>query len=86
VASWTPADARRAVARARWNESFQGDDSSLQLAGRIRALREELANLDTAQLPEPVRCELVQLLELGRDLSMPWAVGIRCSTWNAWNT
>jgi len=51
AANWTPGDARQAVARVRWNESFQDEQSSEQVAERIRALREELARLEAASLP-----------------------------------
>jgi ParB family chromosome partitioning protein len=68
-ANWTPADARRAVAQAKWNESFQQHEPSARLASRIRALREELAGLEPDTLSKLARRELLQLLEVGRTIT-----------------
>ena len=67
--NWTPADARRAVAESRCNESLQLGEPLPRLASRIRALREELAGLDAATLPARAKRELVHFGELVRLLT-----------------
>lgn len=47
----------------------RNEQPSPRLASRIRALREELANLDSAALTARARRELVHLVELGRSLT-----------------
>ena len=71
AANWTPADARRAVKQAKWNESFQRADPPPRLASHIRALCDELAGLEPGTLPKRARRELLRLLELGRALTTP---------------
>lgn len=61
AAKWTPADARRAVAETKWNESFQRAPTP-RLASRIRALVDELAGIDAAALSPRTRRELVRLI------------------------
>ena len=69
AANCTPADARRAVKQAKWNDSFQSTKPSLRLASRIRPLREELAGVEPGALPERARRELLRLLEVGGALA-----------------
>jgi len=70
AANWTPADARRAVATAKWNDSFHANEPSPRLASHIRALREELAGLEPGELLVLARRELLRLHEVvGQALS-----------------
>jgi hypothetical protein len=48
AANWAPADARPAVATSTLYDSLQLGEPRQRLATRIRALREELAGLDSA--------------------------------------
>ncbi len=66
AANWTPADARRAVADARCNDSLQRNEPTRPLASQIRALREELATLAPGALSTPARRELLRLIKVGR--------------------
>ena len=68
ASNWTPADARRAVATARCNDSLQHEPVP-RLASRIRALRKELAGLQPDTLSKLARRELLQLLEVGRTIT-----------------
>lgn len=49
AANWTPADTRRAVANTKWNESFQHSESAQRLAGRIRALCDDVGRQNLAR-------------------------------------
>lgn len=65
---WTPARARHEVAACSCNESLQHVPSP-RLASRIRALTNELANVDPDAMTVLVRRELTRLLKVGRALS-----------------
>jgi ParB family chromosome partitioning protein len=78
AADWTPAEARRAVAAARCNGPLQRDQSAQQLAERVRALREELADLEAARLPA-IRAPHVPVAS-----GDPLAVALRDEIIDAW--
>jgi ParB family chromosome partitioning protein len=63
-ARWTPADARRAVKEAKWNDSFQSGVPPTRIASRIRALTAELTHVDLADLSPRARRDLRRLLEV----------------------
>ncbi len=66
---WTPAEARRAVKQAKWNESFQQAATPPRLASRIRALTDELEGVEAASLSARVRRELARLLQIGQAIT-----------------
>jgi ParB-like chromosome segregation protein Spo0J len=70
AANWAPADARRAVAQEKWNESFQQGIPSPRLPSHIRALREELESLDPNTLSALARRELSMLLRVGQTITL----------------
>jgi ParB family chromosome partitioning protein len=69
AANWAPADARRAVAQAKWNDSFQQGTPSPRLPSHIRALREELEGLLPDTLSGLARRELALLLKVGQTIT-----------------
>lgn len=69
VEHWTPAQARHAVQQSKWNESFHESQPAAGLAGRIRALYDELAAIEPATLSEHTRRELRRLARLARSLA-----------------
>jgi hypothetical protein len=67
--NWTPAEARQAVRDSSCNDSLQRAERSPRLGSRIRALCDELAQLNSATLPRSARRELPRLLEVGRAIT-----------------
>jgi len=64
---WTPAQARKAVAQAKWNESFQSRDGA-ELAERIRALADQLAGASPQSVPLAVRREIDRFIRVAAPL------------------